>query len=187
MMEFRIKAIPKKKTNPQRKMKQFFSVTKPIPKQVEKNFQGFPLAECVYEEEIDETVYSPPDWGFTEEDGSRSDWDFCQKCLLRPCLVKEKFMEIFEFAENLELFAPGGNDNEAIVCKTFDHVEALLVGVFGVRYVRRRGLPLCVQHAVVGKYPHKEPPHPDDDLFIDSEEEFAAPLYPPTVPLLTQV
>ena len=55
-MEFRIKAIPKKKTNPQRKMKQFFSVTKAIPKQVEKNFQGFPLAECVYEEEIDETV-----------------------------------------------------------------------------------------------------------------------------------
>ena len=80
--EFRIKAIPKKKTNPQRKIKQFFLVTKLIPKQAEKNFQGFPLAECVYEEEIDKTVYSPPDWGFTQADGCRSDWDFCQKCLL---------------------------------------------------------------------------------------------------------
>jgi hypothetical protein len=49
---FVCKDIVKKKKNPQQRLERYFPVTKRRVTKVKKIFQGFPLTECIYEEEI---------------------------------------------------------------------------------------------------------------------------------------
>jgi hypothetical protein len=60
---FVCKDIVKKKRNPQPILTKFFPITKKAKAvRVPKNFQGSPLHECEYEEEVGEYVYRPPNY-----------------------------------------------------------------------------------------------------------------------------
>ena len=162
---FVLKKMPKKKANPQRKMKQFFQVVKASAPKVEKNFQGMPMTECVYEDLVGKDVYFPPGWGGLEDDGTRSNWKLCTSCCLRPCVVTEKLYDIFEFAEKLKLFSTEENDNETIVCQTYNHCETILADIFNKRYVRKFWLPCCLTEAIREKYPFD-----DASLGVEAED-----------------
>jgi hypothetical protein len=60
--KFVIRDIVLKKKNPQQKLEKYFEVKKKprINQAIRRNFQGFPLSECCYEEEIGNFVYCPP-------------------------------------------------------------------------------------------------------------------------------
>jgi hypothetical protein len=59
--KFVIRDIVLKKKNPQLKLEKYFEVKKKprINQAIRRNFQGFPLSECCYEEEIGDFVYCP--------------------------------------------------------------------------------------------------------------------------------
>jgi hypothetical protein len=56
---FVCKDIVKKKKNLQQRLERYFPVTKQRVMKVEKNFQGVPLTECIYKEEINKYVFKP--------------------------------------------------------------------------------------------------------------------------------
>ena len=58
--QFISRNIVRKKKKPQQRIEKYFPITKPRGTTVERNFQGFPLAHCHYEEEIGKFIYRPP-------------------------------------------------------------------------------------------------------------------------------
>ena len=170
--QFVSKNVAEKKKNPQQKMVKYFPITKPKRTTVEKNFQGFPLAECVHEEEIGKFVYCPPCYRtITKENmpGPRQEWRLCQDCLLRPCIVQGKWDEIMSICEDIAVHDDANSDS--MFCAMLDQLQSILVVVFGQRYVQKHPTPTCV-HGIVGRFldlkcgmdedGHTE--QPDDDL-----------------------
>lgn len=147
---FVCKDIVRKKKNPQQKLKRYFIVTKP---KVEKNFQGFPLRECRYEEEVDKMVYCPPLRPWKKEESTpekkKPQPQLCRECLLRPCMVKARWNDIMDFCEDTMVFA--NNDGDAMYDKVVNYAVSIQVEVFGARYARLNGLPACV-YEIVGNY-----------------------------------
>ena len=143
------KLIVIKKHNSQKVMENFFPITKPKRVIPEKNFQGFPLSECRYVDELGEHVYCPPGYGtraVTPPDGA---WTVCANCLLNPCMIVEKREDIMGFCADQLVF---DDDSEAafemVYYKGWHHVDALHVEIFGARYCRRREPPACALKVV---------------------------------------
>lgn len=94
--DFVLKDIVKKKKNPQQKLDKYFVVTKKakFPKAeaspVEKNFQGFPLTECVYESTVEKYVCRPVNYYRNKDKETIEKSDLCCECYLRPCLLKDE-------------------------------------------------------------------------------------------------
>ena len=95
--EWERKLIVIKKRNPQKLMENFFPVTKPKRAIPEKNFQGFPLSECRYVEDLHEYVYCPPKYGRKTVMMPQGEWTVCPHCLLNPCMKVEKWDDIMGF------------------------------------------------------------------------------------------
>jgi hypothetical protein len=136
----------------QKKIKNYFCVTKPSTLEL-KNFQGFPLKDCIHSEELGKLIYWPVH--YSGEYGKEPRCKLCTACLLSPCIAFNYHTEITNFAGNLR-FGEGRNDFtdedlEDMYCETIDYAATLLVGVFGPRYVRNTGVPECV-HSYVGSY-----------------------------------
>lgn len=147
--QFVCKDIVKKKKNPQQKLERYFPVTKQKQPKIEKNFQGFPLTECIYEEEIDKYVYKPTDYPSAGTTNPKQQHSLCNKCFLRPCFVKGKWDDLMGFCEDIMVFE--NDDSESMYFKMLNHAEAIQVELFGVRYARNNLLPECVNE-IVGKY-----------------------------------
>lgn len=152
-----------KKNKPQKVMQQFFPVIKPKREIPAKNFQGFPMEECEFDAEIGKHIYCPPCYGNKE-------LTLCPQCLLRPCIVSEKWDDIMSFCGDIMVFEDHATD--AMYMKTLDHVESLLVEIFGMRYARRNPMPTCVwklvddyyESVMKGRGESFKEQHPDDDL-----------------------
>lgn len=176
---FFVKPIPKKKKECQKNLKHYFPVLDRKEKAATRlkamavdsvNFQGFPLDSCVFEAAVNKWLYYPPKWGVDPEteNGKKegSHHHFCEVCLMRPCFAVEKRIEILGFAESQRLF---GNDDDAemILSKTYNHVESLLVELFGLKYCRNFGIPICVDELLFSQLPEAEPECNDESSLSD--------------------
>lgn len=169
---FVVKDILRKKKNPQQKLEKYFAVTKPKKARVETNFQGFPLCECRWEEEVEQFVYRPA--AYYKKDNSDEmgkEGDLCRECLLRPCVVKGRWDDIMSFCEDTMIFED--DDSDAMYFKMINHAECILVDIFGARHVRNHPTPPCI-FDVVGNYHdtkkgmESSEEDPDDELIAGS-------------------
>jgi hypothetical protein len=102
---FVCKDIVKKKKNPQQRLEMYFPVTKQRVMKGEKIFQGFPLTECIYEEEINKYVFKPRKYPANgTSSNSIQQHSLCHKCFLRPCFVKGKWDDLMGFCEDIMIF-----------------------------------------------------------------------------------
>lgn len=172
--EFVCKDIVTKKKNPQQMMERYFMVVKQKREIPKRNFQGFPLSQCVYEEEVMDMVYRPTGYPRRTErkkDSSTECTKLCHECLLRPCVVRGKWNEIMGFCEDTMVFE--NDDSESMYFKMMNHAESIMVEVFGARYCRNNPTPACIQ-GVVGNYfetkaqMEEEEEDPDEDLVAES-------------------
>jgi len=164
--------VQKKQQNPQRTLEKHFRVTKPKRKVVEKNFQGFPLSSCRFEEEVGKFVYCPPGYcvGMTvgaEDAGKKAmAMELCHECYLKPCIVRGKWHDILGFCEEVMVFET--DDSEVMHSKMLNRVDSLLVEIFGARHVRNHEPPSCVLgllHDCLGtKVEMEEEDDPDYEL-----------------------
>lgn len=146
--KFVIKDIVLKKKNPQQRLEKYFEIKKKTRSNQpnKKNFQGFPLAQCRYEEEIGDFVYCPPCYSKKKDEGEK----LCHECLLRPCIVRGKWNEIMDFCEEVMIFE--NDDSEAMYFKMLNHAESILVEIFGADYVtKQQRAPGCL-YELVGNY-----------------------------------
>ena len=139
----------------------YFSVVEKNPKTVQKNFQGFPLGCCRYEEEIKEYVFCPN--GMAYDTNS----ELCRECCFRPCILSQKWDDIGTCCE-AALSGPafeclseeqesGNKSNSGSVQEMY--VEALtlvedrvLAPIFGRNYVDTNLPPSCVLGHVTEYY-----------------------------------
>ena len=143
---FVVRNIVKKKKDPQQKLHRYFPVTKAKGVKIEKNFQGFPLTQCRYEEEIGKFVYCPPCYRSGEMMVEEKQ-GLCHDCLLRPCIAKYKREEIISFCEYTMVFE--NDDCHLNHCsKILEHAESIIVEVFGERFARNNVLPRCIYEVV---------------------------------------
>ena len=134
---------------------------------MEKNFQGFPVSACKYEEEIDKFVYCPTGYGASlGKNNSEPIKKLCHHCFLRPCVVKEKWEDIMDFCEE-DIMVFEHDDSEAMYFKMTDHLEGVLLQIFGARYTRNHAPPACVNELLSNYHGTKqemEEENPDDEL-----------------------
>jgi hypothetical protein len=174
--KFVVKDIVVKKKNPQQKLEKYFEVKKKTrTNQVtKKNFQGFPLSQCRYKEEIGQYIYCPPCYTQKNKKGS-VEQDLCRECLLRPCIVRGKWNDIMNFCEDIMIFE--NDDSDSMYFKMLNHAESLLVEIFGARYATTRRPPGCL-FELVGNYHSVKSgmeaevldDHPDDDLVANATD-----------------
>jgi hypothetical protein len=153
--KFVIRDIVLKKKNPQQKLEKYFKVKKKprIYQAIRRNFQGFPLSECCYEEEIGDFVYCPPCYNNNKkrkEGGAKE--RLCHECLLHPCIVRGKWNHIMDFCKEVMIFE--NYDSEAVYFKMMNHAESVLVETFGAaEYVttKQERAPGC-PYELVGNY-----------------------------------
>jgi hypothetical protein len=144
---FVIRNIITKKKDPQQKMEKYFPVAKAAKMaRLEKNFQGFPLSECVYEAELRADVYCPP--CCRDENGERK-WtsdSLCHHCLLRPCMVKMRWEDIMGYCEDCMVFE---NDNsDGIRFKITGHMESICAEIYGAEFASKYSIPSCALEVV---------------------------------------
>ena len=172
--KFVIRDIVLKKKNPQQKLEKYFEVKKKTRtnQAIRRNFQGFPLAECCYEDEIGDFVYCPPCYNNNKKrkEGGAEE-RLCHECLLRPCIVRGKWNHIMDFCEEVMVFE--NDDSEAMYFKMMNHAESIMVEVFGARYCRNNPTPACIQGVVSNYFETKaqmeeEEEDPDEDLVAES-------------------
>jgi hypothetical protein len=153
--KWELKPIPEKKVKkPQKMMDQYFPIVKAKPPPPEVNFQGFPIAACRFAPEIGTFVYCPPAYGNTV--GGRCikrERRVCPDCYLSPCMVEERNDEIFEICMNI----PTGNwhsqkERDVGFECALDQVKAMLIEIFGGKYVDSIGIPDCVNKMVTEEY-----------------------------------
>ena len=146
---FVVKDIVKKKKNPQQKLEKYFPVTKARAARGERNFQGFPIEQCRFEEKVGKLVYCPPCYNNLEEEKESSEErELCSDCLLRPCIVEGKGNELFTFCEDIMIF--GQDDSEVMYTKMLKHADDLMGSVFGERYTRNHpATPECILEVVM--------------------------------------
>ena len=94
--------VAKKKKNPQKKIREFFSPAGPN-KLPSRNFQGFPIKQCIFEPTVNKWVYQPTGWGnYLPFPFTKASWLFCEHCLLKPCFAMRKHCDIFCVEEEKE-------------------------------------------------------------------------------------
>lgn len=143
---FIVKPIQKKK-NPQQTMEKYFAVTKQkgsIGNRSGKNFQGFPLSQCKLEPAIGKFVYRPPTY-YEKKPATKSSREpaLCQHCLLRPCMVKDRWEELMSACgDDVGIFDKDQVD--LIYFRMLNHAECIFVETFGPKYARTTPLPACI-------------------------------------------
>ena len=158
--------MPKKyrKKKKEKDLYSYFAVVEKNKKPIQKNFQGFPLQCCKYEEEIKEYVFCPV--GMAWDPNS----ELCRECCFRPCIPSQKWDDIASCCEEA-LSGPfdclseekknekkkNQNSNSESVQEMY--VEALtfvedrvLAPVFGRTYVDSNLPPSCVLGHVTEYY-----------------------------------
>ena len=163
--KFVVKDIVMKKKNPQQKLEKYFAVSKVKKGRSEKNFQGFPLDQCRWEEAVNDFVYHPRSYC---KETSQHEAELCRECLLRPCLVKGRWDDIMCFCEDTMVFE--NDDSDAMYFKMIHHAESILVEVFGARYVRNFPTPPCI-FELVGKYHDVKSGMEDEDSGIEQPDD----------------
>lgn len=158
-----LKPIPEKKAQkPQKKMNQYFPITKAKAPPLEINFQGFPLSECVFAAEIGTYVYCPPAYG---NNAMRKGGRVCPDCYLSPCFAKEKDEEIHEFLCDFPIHNVFNSDNEMDEAyeKMVDRIERMLTESFGAKYASSVGVPDCCERVVseYAEFARETRDHPD--------------------------
>ena len=170
-----VKEIVIKKKTPQQKLEKYFEIKKKMRTNwvAKKNFQGFPLSQCCYEEEIGDYIYCPPCYNKKNNKGHTKEEELCRECLLRPCVVRGKWNDIMEFCENVMIFE--NDDCDSMYSKMLNHAESILVDIFGADYVNSRRAPVCL-YELVGRYHSVKSgmegldEHPDDDLVANAAD-----------------
>lgn len=115
-----------------------------------RNFQGFNLKDCKYEQEIRDKVFVPKCYGTSW----RLRWgnvpaEFCRQCLLRPCLTDEYMREILVTSRSVEgRYGPAEERN-----KVENVIRAKMESLFGKRYVRGLPTPCCVLQEINAMLP----------------------------------
>jgi hypothetical protein len=174
------KKKPRKK-NPQKKIKQFFKVTKRKVGHTEKNFQGFPMEECVFADDLGRFIWHPPVYGNTaplKQDPLRYSMFArvtCKWCYLPPCICEEKNDEIWKFLDAIR--ETGLDDKADLVSIAESEAASLMVEVFGARYVRNNGIPPCIKE-FIRQWSETDPDEllpppgedPDEELIANSIE-----------------
>ena len=178
---FVVKDIVQKKKTPQQKMERYFPVTKPKVGRVEKNFQGYPITECRYEEEVEKHVYRPSKYykQLATKGKKGEEAPLCTQCFLRPCIVKGRWNEIMNFCEDVMVFE--NDDSDEMYFKMMNHAESIVLDVFGPRYWRNHPNPTCINE-LVGRYhdvkremEEQEEQDPDEDLVAGAIDRFEEP------------
>ena len=138
----------------------------------EKNWQGKPMKNCKYEHSVKSYVFRPPKY----EKKSDAEYlgykkDFCDKCLLKPCMTAEFHSEIFDF----------GHDKEHNEHSPMDEVQAS-VEAFGMtclhphlgkRYVAKMSVPKCLAEFVRCWYPVEKDTDTTDKLSEEDDDSNA--------------
>ena len=147
--------IAKKKKNPQKKILEFFSPAGPN-KLPSRNFQGFPIKQCIFEPTVNKWVYQPRGWGnYLPFPFTKASWLFCEHCMLKPCFAMRKHCDLFCVEEEKE------DMNHNNPCTSFSTMNrelrekalALMAEVFGRGYAQRTGLPKCVLDDIDDRFP----------------------------------
>ena len=158
--KLRAKLNPEKK---QQKMKHFFQKKKP-----EMNWQGFPLPKCTSEGDHG-PLYRPVGWGqnlkdrFTKVNQPIPEINLCRNCLLRPCLMHEKYEDFRRLGDETLL-------SGAEPWKIYEVLDSLalklLTGIFGKRYVKSKmkTLPCCVREHLYEWYSYEEASESEDEI-----------------------
>ena len=146
------KNIVTKKQNPQQSLKRYFKVTNGLGRVEEKNFQGFPLGACVYEEEVGKYVYHPAQYmsSGTNKENAR---ELCHDCYLRPCLTRARWEDIVCLCK--EVTVSENLDDDALYVKMMDRAKRLLVEIFGCGYEGNHEAPGCVGR-MISRYHSRE-------------------------------
>ena len=137
----------KGKSQPTKNLYNYFSVVdkRRDRRPVQKNFQGFLLTSCRYEEELKDFVYCP--YGMQSDANS----SLCHECCFRPCILSQRWDEIGAACDDglagpsfESPFAPK-RTVEDMYCRAMTAVEdQVLVPIFGRKYVDSHVPPSCV-------------------------------------------
>ena len=100
------------------------------------NFQGFPIDECEYCEEVEDWVYCPPRYNGDPECA------LCKDCFLRPCIKWGKMEEFMLLS--MERRHDYEGDRETIKHKILEGVEIIAKEVFGSNHIDSYGIPSCL-------------------------------------------
>ena len=100
------------------------------------NFQGFPIEECAYCEELDDWVFCPPYYD------SDPECALCKDCFLRPCVKLGKMDEFMVLSA--ERSHDYNGDSDTIKYKILEGVEDIAKEVFGDEHVLDYGIPSCL-------------------------------------------
>ena len=137
----------KARQSKQTKITKFISVPK---KPIQKNFQGFSMKRCCYEEDINDFVMIPNNYGTLYKNRMGRQAHFCSTCYLRPCISKEFQQQLFSPAYTISDNGASINEIEdMIMCKA----EELMKSVFGPRYTKQNGIPHCVRWEMSDRFP----------------------------------
>jgi hypothetical protein len=107
--------------------------------------------------------------------GIEEEVSLCQECLLCPCIVEGKWIDLMDFCKDIMVFENDGS--EAMCTKLMNHAESLMVGIFGAKYVANGVAPGCVHDLVRNYHSVKSgmelegfDDDPDDDLVANATD-----------------
>lgn len=150
-----------KKTNPQKKMRQYFTA--------KKNVQGYPMRLCKYQPSEGEHMYHPP--GHGKLHGSSclyklSPASYCKHCKLEPCISVEYSEEMFTMGAQM-VVGDGKSESDAgaVISEELQKKHSKL---FKLRYSKRRSMPTQCMLDFVSR--HYSDPGAESDS--DSDEEY---------------
>ena len=130
-----------------------------------KNFQGFPLKDCIMEKSIKKHVFVPKRYGEATRDDNE-EHVFCEHCHLKPCITLEHCSDMAE--KTAELSIEKGLSYLTIVTRIETLMRGYLRKYFGREYVRNHPLPDCIHHTMPSLEKYMKQEEDDDD---DSSQE----------------
>ena len=161
---FVVKNIMQKRKDPQQRMEKYFPVVKKS--KSDKNFQGFPMEHCVYEDDVGKFVYRPTCYGMENKKGEEES-KFCRECLLRPCFVQSKWKDMRYQCDGAKVQAEDTEEKVTWIKEMMEQASFVLIGIFGRRYVEATPLPQCLFCWIDSCIPEEEESdlcERDDDL-----------------------
>ena len=141
-----LKKSDRKRKDPQTKINDHFRSSKS--RKPQRNHQGFPIDQCVFEPTLKRWTFQPKGHGAVEGPHSVP-WLLCEHCLLRPCIVREGVGEALDMLARENPLTPSCVLNWRAVDKAHD----VLIDVFGRRYANKLGTPTCVMEDINCRFP----------------------------------
>ena len=130
------------------------------------NFQGYSMTKCRFRKEVMKDCYTPYKYHQETVAGKFSGL-FCKDCLLQPCFVLVKNVQINKDADALHESKLGDPEyldsckdkkNEIMNKEMKEKVmKGIFEGIFSKRYVKKFGVPLCAIRSVDRSLPGKKP------------------------------